>query len=474
MEPKATEPIPGIQIQAPQVPPPAPQNLPTAPQQSSDYPVPVPLRPKPPKISELVYTGEAPDEGKIRRGLGKIVTVILILVALTVLATAAGAAYLYMSSGDEIVSDGLKNMDVAPKVHMAVRLEPESSNARYAGSFAELTTEIDRGTGQYPHAQTVVEVSATGMRAAAEVRYIHPIIYGKIVSVPDQYKTYGGDIVGKWYSISLDTIAEMAEGRGYKLGSTTPKKKTPSEVYEGLKARGVFDDSGFTGLKKTERGWVREYSILINKDALASYLSSYGQYAELNEQSRQKVEQSVRKRLDELSFKPIIVRTGLIDGNLHDVTFSVDSVGSSVVEGIKGLTMTFTNDETKTDFTVTKPEGAISLDEMIAEAKRTSEARGKVAMVQASLSNARAAAELYFDKSRSYLSMCTKDTQLKAMFTSIKDYGSTVTCRSTKTAYLMAARLPQVGTSTVSSFQCVDSTGNSKQLTKVPTGYVCK
>jgi hypothetical protein len=390
------------------------------------------------------------------------------------LATAAGAAYLYMSSGDDLMSDGLKNIDVAPKVHVSVRMEPESSDARYAGAYAQLTSEIDRGTGQYPHVQTVVEVSTTGLKAAAEVRYIHPIIYAKIISLPDQYKTYGSDMVGKWYSISLDTIAEMAEGRGYKLGSTTPKKKTPSVVYEGLKAQGVFDDSGFTGLKKTERGWVREYSILINKDALARYLSTLGKVSAGSMQSPAEMQTEIRKRLDEVSFKPIIIRTGLLDGQLHEIVFSVDSVGPSAVDGVRGITLSLTNDDDQTDFTVTAPEGAISLDEIIAESKRTAEIKGRAAMIQASLSNARAAAELYFNKGKTYLSMCTKDPQLKAMFTSIKDAGSTVTCRSTKSAYLMAAKLPQMGTSTISSFHCVDSTGNMKQLTKVPTGYICK
>jgi hypothetical protein len=462
MEPQAPE--------SPVTPVEAPSNLPTAPVQSVEYPVPVPLRPKPERIETppAAFSDAAPP-----RRLGKLIRGLFILVALVIAATGAGAAYLYTASGDGVISDSLANIDVAPKVHIALKLDVDSDTPAYTGASAEVTSEIDRSGSGIPRVQSVISVQSPSFKASIEGKYIDPILYAKIALVPDQHKAFIGEYYNKWYSVSLDTLKQLSIEKGYDVyASTTVKAKTPSEVYSMLRTAHIVGDPQFVGIKNTSKGWVREYSILINKDAIVDYAVSANEIVKLDAAQLAQMRKSAEESMDKVSFPPVIVRTGLMSGTLMEIIVGVDFVGS--VYGVNGVNMTFTNDDSQTGFTVSAPPDTISLDEMLLNSSQTSKLKANDARVRALLSSARVSAEVYYDKANSYTSVCTKDANLKAQFAEIKTAGSLTTCKSTAKAYIMTAKLGIAQGTSTASYACVDSVGSSATLSKVPVGYVCK
>ena len=112
----------------------------------------------------------------------------------------------------------------------------------------------------------------------------------------------------------------------------------------------------------------------------------------------------------------------------------------------------------------------------------TARNKGNNAKIKAQLANARAAAEIYYDTNSSY-STSTACTTASTMFTdtasgmsvlaTAANYpgGTSLTCRSNGTAYVMAANLAVAENG--NSHYCVDSTGASKGVTAAPTAYAC-
>lgn len=127
------------------------------------------------------------------------------------------------------------------------------------------------------------------------------------------------------------------------------------------------------------------------------------------------------------------------------------------------------------------------LSSVVLASLNTARGRGNDAKVKAQLAGLRAAAELYYDTTGNYgatNTTCSGGTAPNmfadtasgmATYTTQTNYpaGATLTCRSTSTgtgAYAVSALLPGAG-GTIS--WCVDSMGNSRQISAAITGTVC-
>lgn len=109
------------------------------------------------------------------------------------------------------------------------------------------------------------------------------------------------------------------------------------------------------------------------------------------------------------------------------------------------------------------------LSSVVLASLNTARSKGNDAKVKAQLSGARAAAEVYYDTNSNYGGnqvLCTggmfADTASgMSTYTTATNYptGTTITCASTNTGYVLAAELND------DSEWCVDNTGSSKAIT---------
>jgi len=112
------------------------------------------------------------------------------------------------------------------------------------------------------------------------------------------------------------------------------------------------------------------------------------------------------------------------------------------------------------------------LSSIVLASLNTSRGKGNDAKVKAQLSGLRSSAEVYYDSNGDYGGAVTSDcadgmfadtASGVATYTNTDNYptGTVITCNSTDTAYAVSGLLP--GAATTTSW-CVDSSGNSKQI----------
>jgi hypothetical protein len=121
---------------------------------------------------------------------------------------------------------------------------------------------------------------------------------------------------------------------------------------------------------------------------------------------------------------------------------------------------------------ISKPEGAISLRQQIADSMQKS----KDAQVMADLNSLRVGAELYYNDRSSYAGFCSSSNNTKyGVFSPAQQLVSLATatksapvCRTSGSTYLVAAKLSG------GAYSCVDSTGTSTIVNAAPSGLACK
>lgn len=101
-------------------------------------------------------------------------------------------------------------------------------------------------------------------------------------------------------------------------------------------------------------------------------------------------------------------------------------------------------------------------------AQNEAHVKGSDAVIKANLNNARAMAELYYDKTKSYSGFCKSEDYSKIADAIKKVSPATIVCRDSKESYVFSSPLVTGG------FFCVDSTGMATNSKAMNTENACE
>lgn len=123
------------------------------------------------------------------------------------------------------------------------------------------------------------------------------------------------------------------------------------------------------------------------------------------------------------------------------------------------------------------------LSSVVLASLNTARGKGADAAAKSNLNNIRAQAEIVYDNTNSYATVCADANVVKGVtaaataegltWTSVANNSTTVTCTNSSTAWMAAVTLPKgAGAGT---YWCVDNTGTSKSVTAAlsATATVC-
>jgi len=399
-----------------------------------------------------------------------------ITLVVIVLVLLAGAAYAFMISPDKVVASTLAEIDRATKLHSGFKLQLISENALLKDAYLEIVSETDI-TSEIK-SQVNMDVSAQAMQASGEVRLIGTTLYGQLKSYPQQFMTPDMQgAIGKWYSVNIETLTQLQGSYlSPNIASTTLGMKPASlaKAYETLRAEGVISEPKFAGVGSGSSGLVRKYSFEVDKAALAKFITKTYRTEVGEDQYAAEIEQGVAMGLSNLDISSIVASVAMFSGSLREITgtVKVPQALESTTMGVKGLIGTLSYDNTKTDFQVTVPVGAIAVDTLLLSSLQQSKMKAQTVGIKARTMQIRPLAELFYDKGLGYKGAC-KDPEIVSIITDLNMEGVIPICRDSAAAYLFAVQFIDVAT-TSKKYMCIDSKGGVKELAKLAAGYVCK
>ncbi len=445
---------------------------PIVPAQMSTEPV-SPVVPPPPIFSNQIATKSHGSKKSL---------IIVISIVLVLLLGGGVYAYFFTVSSKDIFKT-LSKVDSAPKVHVELKLALDTSDSKLAGMGLDFVGEADKSGQGISAFQGSVDLKSSMYSVDGEFRYIDNKIYGIMRDVPrvpnylDRFSSSTlKSITGTWYSVSLEQLKKLEHN--YKSTTTmtgTIKYESLSNIYMKLDKEGVMTKFKLSGFGNVSGGLVRKYTTSLDKAVLAKVFMGT-----LNDNKNniylKALEEPSMYLLELADFSPITISVSLFGSNLRQISFRLIP-GATIkqrLKNISGIDITLDYDESKNNFSIVAPDGTLSMDGYIENQFNEAKLKGLSARIQAEVSQARAGAELYFDKGKGYAGLCTKDTGLKNIFTDLSKFDVVTSCRASTKAYMVAAKLPIIAPATTTSYFCVDSTGLVATLNKSPLGYACK
>jgi hypothetical protein len=432
---------------------------------------PVPPTPPPPVVSS---TPPSSIREPRRSHKGLIISIVVFVFL------AAGGVFGYSAMSSAAVSSSLKKFDAKTKVNYKLDVSLNSDDTKLSHSFASVYIEADKTNPNSIPGKVVVDISSPYYSGGGEMRFIQDIIYIKADSLDAAFSEGAGFPASLWYSLALDTTKEIQKEYSQRIDFgviPNPVKLSSSAWYEKLHDNKVLVGPDFTGFDTVGDSRVRTYEFTIDKKALAALIvREYGVQlaAEESNMDQTTLIAGVEKVLESVEITPIHASVSLFGTEIREVTFSVLASGelAPVSQGIKGVNFKLSHDPEITHVTISVPEGVIALDQIIKQQQLERKDLTRQVSIKSALSQTRVAAEVYFNKKKSYVGMC-KSTDLAPLLAQIKSLGSTSTCRESAKANLLAATLLPAST-TPQKYYCVDSAGHSLELAKLSAGYVCK
>ncbi len=462
--------FPPAQASAPVVPT-APQSVPIDPVQVTPPPLPQSqFVPPPPVVSNVPPQFRGPtvplSVPPVRHShwLAIVVLIVIILVA------GGWAAYAFMLDPQAALSQSIAAADSAQKMHSSMVVTVESDIPYFSGAQLSISGDVVKHPLQLPDTSIAIDITSPNFSAAGELRSVDSVLYGKATKIPPFLATTA-HISDTWYSLTLDTIRSMQGSYNVNVDPTVlAKASSLTALNEKLAASGAVTSTILDGIGREEGVFVKRYTVTIDKEALVRALLSLSNDGSLT-QYKEQADALIKSMISNVDVGPVHVAARLFSGSLYSVS---GDIAVQVQDKYLRIHYVLSYDDTRTDLAVTAPTGATSLDSFLKQSLIDARSKGVQARIMATVSQSRAAAEIYFDKAHSYKGVCASPVNMKALLDDIKTAsGSDPVCRDSATAYMMTAKLPSIGTTTP-SYYCVDSTGLTKTLSKIPTGMTCK
>jgi len=123
--------------------------------------------------------------------------------------------------------------------------------------------------------------------------------------------------------------------------------------------------------------------------------------------------------------------------------------------------------------TIVKPEMSQNIFQFLTDSINDARSKGSDAAIKANLSNIRVQAEIVYDMSspNSYASVCDDSLVIASLSAATSASGTSASCLDSRNAWRASSVLKNPASPT--TYWCVDSTGSSKAVTKLPTGLSC-
>jgi hypothetical protein len=400
---------------------------------------------------------------------GAIITVVVLIVLCV-----AGYGVFAMTATTGNLLSAIDQRGKGPRTHVELVAAIMSPNKDISGSALTFSMDTDHTDSTDPSLQGRITLATPALSAGADLKIIHKVFYARLNDIPDAYRSYAQSFLGKWFSVTLDSLTKYEKQNNVAVVSPEYATVDPAKKYAELIKAGVISDVRFAGIGSRNGKLERLYSISFDMDALKAYLGSKvatttdSQAAGLN-----------AKYLDQLfsafSLKSVVAGVGFFDGKLDDMEYdvAVRPAAASIPASSMDIHVSIRYSDVAQDVVFAAPTDATSLDASLFQANADAQAKSSDATIKSDLMTMRVQAEIYYDKNAGYKGFCgSSDASVRGLVEVLAKEGATMMCRDSASAYVVTATL-RSGTSTGTRF-CVDSTGLSATLTKDPLGFSCK
>ncbi len=409
-----------------------------------------------------------------------IVILAIVLVVVGGLTSFAGYARVF-SPVQDIVMDSIKAIYEQKTIHTELSIKASYTDPSKKTQTAELNIsgDVDKTDKESPKLSSIISFDGMNMNASAEVRLIKDVLYGRINTIPSIYSslsTTTREMIGKWYNISKKEVEDVS--KSYTNASTTnivdKNKEYLSEEYINslFNKYKLFKDFKLKGLSSSNGGYVKRYSMVLDKDALVDMYMDI--LKKNNKDFDPKTESYYKTTLGQMfgsvNINPVLVDIGMFDNLIKNVQINIDLLPDKDNKYQANINMNISYSNFNKPVDIQIPEGSISLKEIIDKSINESKIKGKASQMKSYVSNIRLAAEMYYDKNNSsYSGLCkTDNANVKGVFNAIKNNGGNITCFAKSDAYSVSSILND------GKYYCVDSTGEVLTLNKPQTSYSCK
>jgi hypothetical protein len=399
------------------------------------------------------------------RSVGK--KIFLILIIVIILALIGGGVFAYtvvFEAPRAALTESFATITTAQSFHQDVAIKVVTDSPTAFTAEGTIATDIEQLASGERRMATIITGKSAGFFVSAEVRFLDQTLYGKVIEFPllsllDLSTSTSTNPLGKWFSVSLGDIESFMTEQGADPADIAKVKEQINKIsqtegapqFSELIEKGVLVFGGRATVAKVGVDWTRQYTVTIDKDKLASWL------AEIDPRTP-------TESLKSITFDPIIITIGLFDPSLKKIAGGIKGmVGSGTVS------FTVTYRDINGSITVAKPNNAIPLVQYIKQSMGEAESKRKEAGIKADFSDLHIVARNYYDQKKSYTNLCTQEPSFASVMKNIEAVtNQKPICRAKSTAFLMA------GNTSSTTVWCVDSTGFSGGVDKIPTGFVCK
>ncbi|MFH1170452.1 MAG: hypothetical protein V1704_02745 [Candidatus Vogelbacteria bacterium] len=408
--------------------------------------------------------------------VGKKIFFILIIVILLALIGAGVFAYTVVFEAPRTaLTESFATITNARSLHQDVAIKVVASSSPAFTAEGTIATDIEQPVSGGRRTATIISGKSAGFFLSAEARFLDQTLYGKVIEFPLlsllDFSTSTNPL-GKWYSVSLGEVESFMTEYGTKYGvELTDIAKVKDQInkigqtegtpqFDTLIEKGVLVFGSRATLAQAGGDWARQYTVTIDKAKLASWVAE--QESTLSLPMTVPVDpQALTESLKSITFDPIVVTIGLFDHSLKKITG-----GFKISGGAVSFVVTYRDIDGA--ITVVKPNNAIPIMQYINQSLQTAKDKAKVEHIKVEFSSLRAIFEINTDRNGSYANLCTKDSVASVLKSIEEKSGQKPTCRANSKAFLAAGEIAS------STFWCVDSTGFSGGVDKIPSGFVCK
>ena len=427
----------------------------------------------------------------------------IVVVALLVVVGGAYAAYAIAVAPGNALPGTFAGIDNAKKAHSDLTITLASADKNLSGSSFSVSTDMDASLPGNTSTDSVIAITAEAsgqtLTFAGEIRLVNNVLYGELSTFPAAYNTYLSAIANRWYSLSVDSVKSLSTSYGVASSTVTRTHPSLGAVYAGLEEKGIFSNTSFVGIVKHNGQFVRKYSLTVDKKALAGYIQAVYATALANATSTSAVSaysaaagQELTTMLDQVTFQPILIYTTLFGGALSGVDAGVTVTPPVAANGSSSMVPTastpltinfvYNYDGSRSDITIVAPVGASSLDAYLKNSLAAmnggmskAQANGTDARIISDIQQIRTEKEVQYDGHTYNQGACASDKLMVTLASDIKSKGSALICRESSSAYALAAKLTAPAATTgAAQYFCIDSTGQTAYLAKVPTTTICK
>lgn len=384
----------------------------------------------------------------------------IILAVVIVLGAGAYGVYAALLSPDRVLPPALASIDSSPQIRSTLVVAIDSDDKQINGSSLMVTNSLDRTDASSPVDDASITLSLAGIAASGEIRLINGILYGELTQVPPAYAAQYATYANRWYSVSLATLSSMSSSTSQ---ISMPKAISLTETYARLVQSGVLSNISLAGVGISQGQPVRTYSITVDKDALARYLSST------------MASGIASALLANVDFSPLTITTDLISGVLRSFAWNVTvkSPATAYAPALSAVIhLSGTYDGASASFTVAEPTGASPLDGYFTKSLASTQAIDKNSRITSDVQQVRVALEMSYRNGR-YADTCQSANE-SLIAADVQASGSTVICHLNDISYSIAAKLLPTAATSSASYYCIDSNGKVATLLKPPSGTACK